>query len=93
LLAQALASSDATAAAAVFHSYNRASYQKVLAANPTAMPKLAAALKSKTLTMLGQEYGGSGMRPRRAEVTVQVGTLTYAVGLIKENGQWLVVSL
>ncbi|WP_129633844.1 FHA domain-containing protein [Candidatus Oscillochloris fontis] len=89
-LAAALRSGDVEAAMAQFAPTVRDEYRTIFAAHPERLAAMAAPLERAQLSFLA-DYIAPEDGFRRAEVAVEVDGFTFAIGMVKVEGRWLVV--
>ncbi len=89
-LAGALRSGDVESAVAQFAPTVRDDYREIFAAHPERLAALAPPLEKARLSFLA-DYIAPEDGIRRAEVEVEVDGFTFAIGMVKVEGRWLVV--
>ncbi|EFO79775.1 hypothetical protein OSCT_2373 [Oscillochloris trichoides DG-6] len=89
-LAGALRSGDVEAAVAQFAPTVRDDYREIFAAHPERLAALAPPLEAAQLSFLA-DYIAPEDGFRRAEVAVEVDGFTFAIGMVKLEGRWLVL--
>lgn len=85
-LSSALAANNLEEALSYFQAEQRETYRKLLSQSPGSMKKMASDLNNAKISFLSPE--GTQLN-RIAEYSISIDGLTFYIGFIKVNGQWM----